>query len=153
MTKHPAATAQPGRLLSETASAEFSGITARILMGGDDAPFTVMELTVGSGMGAPAHISFHEDKIFHVSQGRFLFLIGETRIEAGPGAHVFVGKGQVHSFAAQDCAARMTLVSSPAHHDRFFLGLSALPVPHDPAQVEAVCRACDQRIVGPVVGT
>lgn len=153
MDKLPSVPPQSGGLLFETASAQFSGITARILMGGDGAPFTVMELTVWSGMGAPAHISFHEDKIFHVSRGRFLFLIGEVRIEAGPVVHVFVGKAQVHSFAAQDGAARMPLVSSPAHHDRFFLGLSALPVPHDPAHVEAVCRACDQQIVGPVVGT
>ncbi|MEC7765057.1 MAG: hypothetical protein VX874_24340 [Pseudomonadota bacterium] len=153
MSEHTLVAPRSGGLLFETASAQFSGITASILMGGDDVPFTVMELTVESGMGAPAHISFHEDKIFHVSQGRFLFLVAEARIEVGPGAHVFVDKGQVHSFAALDGVARMTLVSSPAHHDRFFLELSALPVPHDQAQVEAVCRDCDQQIVGPVIGT
>lgn len=63
-----------------------------------------------------------------------------------------LSKGQIHSFVAQAGPARMTLVSSPAHHDRFFRAFGALPVPHDPGQVEAVCRACDQQIVGLVVG-
>jgi len=146
------ATVQIEGLLTATASAKFSGITAGILMGGEGAPFTVMEMAVEAGMGAPAHISFHEDKLFHVSEGQFLFLIGERRFEAQPGAHVFVGKGQVHGFSALGGPARMTLVSTPAHHHGFFRELAALPLPHDPREVEEVCRNFDQRIVGPVVG-
>lgn len=151
MTDTASSTQHRGGLLSLTEVAEFSGIKASILMGGDGVPFTVMAMSVASGMGAPAHISFHEDKVFHVFEGSFLFLIGDERLEVQPGDHVFVAKGQSHSFAALGENASMTLISTPAHHDRFFRALSDLEVPHDPERVAAVCKAFDQAIVGPVV--
>ena len=152
MTQHLASTQLTSGRLLPTDTAQFSGIDANILMGGDGAPFTVMEMVVAPGMGAPAHISHQEDKVFHVSDGKLLFLIGENLLEASAGDHLFVPKGQLHSFSAQgDGFARMTLVSTPAHHDRFFRALSELPVPHDPQDVEVVCRECNQSIVGPVV--
>lgn len=152
MFENTAASNQLGGRLTSLGIAQFSGIEATILLGSDGAAFTVMEMVVAPGMGAPAHISCLEDKIFHISQGPFLFLIGETHIEATDGDHLFVAKGQVHSFCAHgDTAARMTLISTPAHHDRFFRALSALPIPHDPQDVEAVCIDCDQQIVGPIV--
>nr|WP_272209717.1 cupin domain-containing protein [Marinicella sp. W31]MDC2875541.1 cupin domain-containing protein [Marinicella sp. W31] len=152
MTQNPAPVPRASGRLTSMGTAEFSGIDATILMGGDGKPFTVMEMIVRPGMGAPAHISFHEDKVFHISEGNFLFLIGEDRIKAKAGDHLFAGRRQVHSFSALGSKpARMTLVSNPAHHDRFFRALSALPVPHDPKEVEAVCETCDQRIVGPIV--
>ena len=132
--------------------ASFSGIDADVLLGGDKAPFTVMDMTVAPGTGAPAHISFHEEKVFHVAEGSFLFLVGEERITVESGEHVYVAQGVPHGFSALgEGPARMTLVSTPAHHERFFQALSELAVPHDPQQVEAVCAAFGQAIVGPVV--
>ena len=152
MTEHRTSAQNPGGLLSSSGTAEFSGITATILLGDDAAPFTVMEMVVDPGMGGPAHISPSEDKVFHISKGPVLFLIGQERIEANDGDHLFVRKGQVHSFSAQgDQPSRMTLVSTPSHHHRFFQALSALPTPHEPQDVQAVCIDCDQQIVGPVV--
>ncbi|SMF56254.1 hypothetical protein SAMN02982989_0146 [Xaviernesmea oryzae] len=45
----------------------------------------------------------------------------------------------------------MTLVSTPARHDRFFQTMDALPVPHDLNDVQAVCETFGQAIVGLVV--
>ena len=152
MTDNLASAQNSGGRLTSSETARFSGIDATILMGGTNAPFSVMEMVVELGMGAPAHISRREDKIFHISKGAFLFLVGDTRIEANEGDHVFVGQGQVHSFSAQgDGLARMTLVSTPANHDRFFRALSRLQTPHDLQDVETVCANCDQQIVGPIV--
>jgi len=47
----------------------------------------------------------------------------------------------------------MTLISTPARHDRFFEAMDALPVPHEPEQVQAVCERFGQAIVGPLVTT
>tara|TARA_B100000282_G_scaffold243044_1_gene186118 strand:- start:143 stop:610 length:468 start_codon:yes stop_codon:yes gene_type:complete len=140
-------------LLSSSAVVNFSGIEAAVLMGQDDgAPFSVMTLTVSERMGSPAHISPDEDKLFHVTKGRFVFLVGESKFIASSGDYVFVGKGEVHSFSAKSSEnAVMTLVSSPAGHEQFFLGLAELPLPHDEKQVSEVCHRCRQQIVGPVV--
>lgn len=152
MSSDPARQHAANAILSSVGQARFSGIEADILLGGDAAPFTVMVMTVMPGLGAPAHVSFQEDKVFNVTEGVLLFLVGEQRVRAEPGDHVLVAKGATHSFSALgESPAKMTLVSTPAKHERFFLALSDLPVPHDPGEVEAVCKKFDQAIVGPVV--
>lgn len=139
-------------LLSTISVAHFSGINAEILLGGANAPFTVMKMSVSIGMGAPAHISKIEDKVFHITAGKFLFLVDEKRIEVSTGDHVFVRKGQIHSFCGLNSEeSKLTLVSSPALHDQFFLRLSALSVPHVLEDVQSVCKSCHQEIVGPVI--
>ncbi len=139
-------------LLTSQGQACFSGITADSLLGGGDAPCTVMAMTVETGLGAPAHISFDEDKVFHVTDGALLFLIGEDRVRGEAGDHILVTKGVTHGFSALgEGPARMTLVSTPSRHDGFFRALSDLSVSHDPGEVAAVCERFHQAIVGPVV--
>jgi quercetin dioxygenase-like cupin family protein len=138
-------------VLSSHASARFSGIDAEILLGGEAAPMTVMAMTVQPDQGAPAHISFEEDKVFCISEGDLLFLIDVQKIQVKAGDRLFVAKGVTHSFSAMGGVARMMLVSTPARHDRFFQAMDALPVPHDLNHVQAVCDMFGQAIVGPVV--
>ncbi|MEV5023622.1 cupin domain-containing protein [Sphingobium sp. LMA1-1-1.1] len=146
---HPAAPASG--VLSSHATARFSGIDADILLGGEAAPMTVMAMTVQPDQGAPAHISFEEDKVFCISEGRLLFLIGVQKIEVRAGDRLFVAKGVTHGFSAMGGVARVMLVSTPARHDRFFQAMDALPVPHDLNDVQSVCETFGQAIVGPVV--
>ncbi|SNY93135.1 Cupin domain-containing protein [Cohaesibacter sp. ES.047] len=148
----PLQNAPQSGLLTSSGLAQFSGIDAIILLGGTSAPFTVMDLIIKPGMGAPAHISFHEDKLFHVFNGTLLFLSGEERIQIQPNNHVFIPKGTIHGFKALgDERARMTLVSTPAGHDRFFAAMSELSVPHTPEEVASVCKRHGQAITGPLV--
>lgn len=140
-----------GGRLSPLASAAFSGIRASILLGGSDAPMTVIEMRIEEDHGAPTHISAGEDKLFAVTAGRLRFLIGAEFLDARPGDYMFVPKGTPHSFRAEAGAARMTLVASPSGHDAFFQAMSALRAPHAPADVAAVCERFGQQMVGPVV--
>ncbi|MGK6325329.1 cupin domain-containing protein [Sphingomonas sp. DT-51] len=137
-------------LLTPCGTARFSGIEARIMLGGEQAAMTVMILTVTKGQGAPAHISLEEDKLFCVESGHLLFVIGTERILAQAGERVFVARGVTHGFSAVNTEAQMTLVSTPARHDRFFQAMSELPMPHAQADVQAVCKRFGQAIVGPI---
>lgn len=138
--------------LTTRESATFSGIQADILMGGENAPMTVMTMTVSSNQGAPDHISHKEDKVFQIMEGHLIFSVGGDKINASPGERIFVGRGVAHSFSAlNNEPAIMTMVSTPAKHDRFFAAMAALTVPHDMSDVQAVCERFDQSIVGPVV--
>jgi quercetin dioxygenase-like cupin family protein len=142
---------QGGKLEHEQ-TASFSGITADILLGGEQAPMTVMAMSIAPHQGAPAHISTSEDKIFQITDGRLIFLVGDQRLHVSAGDTVFVPRGVVHSFSPlDDSRAQMQLVSTPARHDRFFLAMNELPLPHDPGDVQRVCSAFEQVIVGPVV--
>ncbi len=151
MDRTPHLTAPSSGVLSSHATARFSGIDAEILLGGEAAPMTVMAMTVQPDQGAPAHISFEEDKVFCISEGRLLFLVDVQKLEVKEGDRLFVAKGVAHGFSAMGGVARMILVSTPARHDRFFQAMDALPVPHDLNHVQAVCETFGQAIVGPVV--
>ncbi|MFN3225040.1 MAG: cupin domain-containing protein [Hyphomicrobiales bacterium] len=137
--------------LKPHAHASFSGIESDILIEGDGSLFSVMDMTIAAGGGAPAHRSFDEDKLFQVVMGRVFFAVGKETFFAHAGESIFVSKGEVHGFsAANNQAARMTLVSTPGRHDRFFLAMSELPTPHQAADVDKVCEIYGQAIVGPV---
>ena len=149
---HPFPRLRGGRLMAAE-RATFSGITADILLGGSQAPLTVMSMLVAPRQGAPAHISFEEDKVFCISEGRLLFLIDVQKIEVKAGDRLFVAKGVTHGFSAMGGVARLMLVSTPSRHDRFFQAMDALPVPHDLNDVQSVCETFGQAIVGPVVSS
>ncbi|HEX7817320.1 cupin domain-containing protein [Dyella sp.] len=132
--------------------ATFSGITADILLGGSQAPLTVMSMLVAPRQGAPAHISFDEDKVFVIEKGKLLFMVDELRLLVKAGEQVFVPRGAVHGFTcATEEHARVILVSSPSRHDAFFKAMGQLPTPHTPEAVQAVCERFRQAIVGPVI--
>lgn len=135
-------------LLGEIETAEFAGMTVRLIAGGDG-PVTVMDMHVAQGGGAPDHKSFDEEKTFVLLAGRLAFRTGDAHTVLVPGAVMHVAKADVHGFTNLDpTPARVMLISTPARHDAFFRAMSALPVPHDPAQVRRVCATFRQEIVG-----
>ncbi|MEQ8264147.1 cupin domain-containing protein [Pseudohaliea sp.] len=140
-------------VLSAETVVDFSGIEAAVLLEArDGTPLSVIKMRVSQGKGAPSHVSPEEDKVFQVTDGKFLFLVGASRVEAAAGDCIFVHKGEIHSFRALTSnEATMTLVSTPAGHERFFIELSQLTLPHEESKVAEICRRCAQEIVGPVV--
>jgi quercetin dioxygenase-like cupin family protein len=148
----PERTPQVPLKLETTGQTCFSGITADILLGGE-APMTVINMSVEPNLGAPAHISFEEDKVFVVTRGCFEFQLADAIVWVEAGDRVFVPKGTIHSFRADGDVAHMTLVSTPARHDRFFQAINALPEPRSPEDIGAVCARFAQQMRGPIVGT
>ena len=59
---------KPG-VTTEFETTEFAGITAKIINPYPN-PFTVLDMTIKPGFGAPAHISSTEDKLFLVIEGQ-----------------------------------------------------------------------------------
>jgi quercetin dioxygenase-like cupin family protein len=131
---------------------EFAGLTTRII-NADDSPFTVLDMTIKPGFGAPAHISSSEDKLFMVIEGRLKYLVGtETRI-AEAGARIQAPKGVVHGFTNVGAGnARHILVSTPRRHEEFFRDLNSIPEPRDQQKdmLAKICTRNAQEIVGPL---
>uniref|UniRef100_UPI00286F56C9 hypothetical protein n=1 Tax=Paraburkholderia sp. TaxID=1926495 RepID=UPI00286F56C9 len=68
-------------------SLQFAGMATRVIAGlSTAAPYTVMEMRVEPGGGAPLHRSLDEDKTFIVLEGALDFRFGENVREAGAGA-------------------------------------------------------------------
>ncbi|CAM2157562.1 cupin domain-containing protein [Paraburkholderia tropica] len=143
-------------IFTPSASLSFSNMKTRVIAGTadanpsrTDAPYTVMEMRIGTGGGAPAHRSLDEDKTFIVLEGALEFQTGETVQRVSAGAVVTVAPGDVHGFNnCEDADARMLLVAAPARHDAFFRAMAALPVPHDVEAVRRICERYRQVIVG-----
>lgn len=137
-------------LIKNPESAHFSGMNATII-NGDESSETVMDILVEPGLGAPLHLSLDEDKLFLVIEGRFAFRAGNQTFPVQAGDRIAVQKGDAHAFRnVSSRPSRLILVSSPRRHDCFFKAMAALPVPHDPSEVEIVCQRYQQQIIGPL---
>ncbi|CAG9269219.1 cupin domain-containing protein [Paraburkholderia unamae] len=143
-------------IFTPSATLCFANMQTRVIAGtpdagspSADAPYTVMEMRIGTHGGAPAHRSLDEDKTFVVLEGALEFRTGETVQTVSAGAVVTVARGDVHGFTNREAAhARMLLVAAPARHDAFFRAMAALPVPHDVEAVRRICEQYRQVIVG-----
>src|SRR6201993_1884181 len=113
----------------EFETTEFAGITTKIINPYPN-PFTMLDMTIKPGFGAPAHISATEDKTFVVIEGQMKYLIGEATQVVEPGARVLIPRGTVHGFSNVSAGdARQILVSTPRRHEEFFRDLHDIPDP------------------------
>jgi quercetin dioxygenase-like cupin family protein len=129
---------------------DFAGISAKII-NPDASPFTILDMKIKPGFGAPAHISASEDKLFVVLEGTLKYLIGNRIEVAEAGARVQVPKGIVHGFTNVGPGdARHILVSTPRRHEEFFRDLHNIPEPREQHMhlLPAIAERHDQKIVG-----
>jgi quercetin dioxygenase-like cupin family protein len=128
---------------------EFAGMKTRIL-NPYPSPFTMLEMTIQPGYGAPAHISITEDKLFIVLSGEIKYLIGEETHLVPVGARVQVARGVVHGFTnVGNEPAKHILVSTPRRHEEFFRDMHNAPEPRADS-IPAIAAKNDQAIVGPL---
>ena len=142
---------EPG-VTTEFETTEFAGITTKI-MNPYPSPFTVLDMTITPGFGAPAHISSTEDKLFIVIEGQIKYLIGDKKETVGPGARVIIPRGVIHGFTNIGANnARHILVSTPRRHEEFFRDMHNIPEPREQHmdQLPSIAQRHDQAIVGPL---
>ena len=111
------------------------------------------------GSGPPLHIHHNADETFYVVDGEMSIVVGDERIEAGPGDFVLGPQGVPHAYVARSPQAELLATFAPASMDRFFEELGGIPVvPGQPAPAasypdpEEFARAATARgveIVGP----
>jgi quercetin dioxygenase-like cupin family protein len=142
---------KPG-VTTEFETREFAGITAKII-NPYPSPFTVLDMTIKPGFGAPAHISSTEGKLFMLIEGQLKYLIGDKTETVGPGARVIIPRGITRGFTNVGVGdARHILVSTPRRHEEFFRDLHNIPEPCEQHrdQLPAIAQRHDQAVVGPL---
>lgn len=84
--------------------------------------YSLFEATVRPHEGVPPHIQHRDDECFYVLEGDFEFSLGEPRIKAGPGALIYIPKGNVHAFKNVGSeTGRLLFSQTPGGlHERFF---------------------------------
>ncbi len=82
--------------------------------------FTLIEVQLPPGGGAPPHIHHGEEEGFYILEGEMTVNCGEQSWTATPGMFAFLPRGIPHSFQVSESGpAKMLQLSSPSQFERF----------------------------------
>ena len=113
---------------AEAPSFQMLGTLWRVLASGDKTGGIVgaLDERCGHGIRAPMHVHEDADEIFYVLEGNLTFFVGEQRIEAAPGAFVYLPRFVHHGFVTPAGFEKLILDrGKPARYDE-------APPPDDP---------------------
>jgi quercetin dioxygenase-like cupin family protein len=118
---------------------------------------SLVEALAAPGTTPPWHVHHHDDEMFYILEGSFLFKCGDERFEGGPGTFVFLPRGIPHSFkVVGETVARFLVLGTPAGVDQYFVdaGTPALeeglrPQPIDFQKLAAISAQYGMEILGP----
>jgi quercetin dioxygenase-like cupin family protein len=103
--------------------------------------FSLWEITVPPGAGAPPHTHRDEDEAFYVLDGELEFVLeGEAPRRFGAGSMIFGARGRRHAFRnpGAEPARALVLVTPGAGLDRMFVELDRLSAASSPPTLDRV---------------
>lgn len=99
----------------------FGGLfTFKLTKAQTDGAIGLIEVALGAGTGPPRHIHPNEDEIYLILEGEVTFSLGDEKLNAGPGAVVYIPRGLPHDFRVDSDTARFYLIFTPAGFEEFF---------------------------------
>lgn len=97
-------------------------VTFKALAAETGGAYSLFELRTAPGLGSAPHVQRREDEAFFVLERTYRALIGDARVELGPGSYVFVPRGMVHAITnSGDTPARMLIMITPGGNYEQFL--------------------------------
>lgn len=114
-------------------------------LGGPDDDFVVVQWTaeVGEHWIAPLHVHHEDDEAWYVLRGTLGFILGDERLEAGPGSAVLARRGTPHTYRNAGAEEAEYLLMMPP---RVASLIDAIHKPH--ADVPALFAAHASEILG-----
>jgi quercetin dioxygenase-like cupin family protein len=121
---------------AQARSYQMLGTLWRVLSSGDETGGIVgaLDERCSHGMRAPMHVHDDADEIFYVLDGNLTFFVGEERIEAAPGAFVYLPRFVHHGFQCNSTEARVFNFVTPAGFEQLILD-SGQPAHYDDAPI------------------
>jgi quercetin dioxygenase-like cupin family protein len=84
------------------------------------------------GAAPPVHLHHDADETLYVIEGDVSVFLGDDRIEAGPGAFIFVPRGAVHTWLVRSEQAELFLTLVPAGLEGFFAEVGSAAITGEP---------------------
>lgn len=136
----------PAPRVGETYQVLGDQVTFKALAADTAAAYTLFESRSAPGSGSAPHMQQHEDEALFVLEGTYSALIGEERVELGPGRYAFVPRGTVHAITNSGTTpARMLIMITPGgNHERFLTEIGELV--EDPAGYTPGLPASDTHV-------
>jgi quercetin dioxygenase-like cupin family protein len=111
---------------------------------------TIFEYTGNEKGGPPLHIHAHQDEVFFIVQGEYLFQVGEDKHHLKAGDTIFLPRTIPHAFAQLTDKGKMFFLFQPSGKmEDFFKTLGNLTSQPTPAQGDKIFADHDMTIVGP----
>ncbi len=111
---------------------------------------TVFEYTGNVKGGPPLHVHPHQDEIFFIIQGEYLFQVGNDRFSLKAGDTIFLPRAVPHAFAQLTENGKMFYLFQPSGKmEDYFRALSNLTSPPAPEQGAKIFADHDMKVVGP----
>jgi quercetin dioxygenase-like cupin family protein len=115
--------------------------------GGD---LTIFEYTGNVKGGPPLHIHPHQDEIFFIISGEYLFQVGEDRHTLKAGDTIFLPRAVPHAFAQLTDNGKMFFLFQPSGKmEDYFRAIGKLTAPPAPEQGAKIFADHDMKVVGP----
>jgi mannose-6-phosphate isomerase-like protein (cupin superfamily) len=108
----------------------FGGARCSVKTGGEQTEGRLFQVhvTEPQGSGPPLHVHHNCDETFYVVDGELVIVVGDERIEAGPGDFVFGPSGVPHAYVVRSAQAELLASFASASMDRFFEEVGGVPV-------------------------
>ncbi len=111
---------------------------------------TVFEYLGNEKGGPPLHIHPHQDEIFFIVQGEYLFQVGEDKHNLKAGDTIFLPRTIPHAFAQLTDIGKMFFLFQPSGKmEDFFRALGNLTAPPTAEQGAKIFADYDMKVVGP----
>ena len=111
---------------------------------------TIFEYTGNEKGGPPLHVHPHQDEIFFIVQGEYLFQVGEDKHALKAGDTIFLPRTIPHTFAQLTDNGKMFFLFQPSGKmEDFFSTLGNLTSPPTPEQGANIFADHDMKVVGP----
>jgi quercetin dioxygenase-like cupin family protein len=117
----------------------------------------VMEQGAPQGFSPPRHVHHREDTALLVLDGAITAVVGDERVELGPGGFVWLPRDVPHTFRVDSETVRQLELITPAGIEQFHINASdparnaALPPPSEPdiPRLVNAIAGYDAEIIGP----
>jgi quercetin dioxygenase-like cupin family protein len=111
---------------------------------------TIFEYTGSEKGGPPLHVHAHQDEIFFIVQGEYLFQVGEDKHNLKAGDTIFLPRMLPHAFAQLSDTGKMFFLFQPSGKmEDFFRVMGNLTSAPAPEQGAKIFADHDMKVVGP----
>jgi len=113
---------------------------------------SVFEYAGNEKGGPPMHLHHHQDEIFYISEGQYLFQCGEQKYDLQKGDMIFLPRGIPHTWAQKTDTGKLLFFFQPAGKmEEFFRQVQLSHGAVNPTDGAAMFENHDMKITGPPI--
>ncbi|WP_072008499.1 cupin domain-containing protein [Hymenobacter sp. IS2118] len=100
--------------------------------------------------GTPLHVHAHQDEVFQVLAGEYVFRVGSESFRLKTGDIIFLPRAVPHAWTQVSERGKMYVIFQPAGKlEEFFLALASLTKEPTQGELAQIFAAHDMQVVGP----